>query len=62
MPLDSHLLEIVACPLCKGKLHYDKQRDELICKVDRLAYAIDEGIAVLISEKARSISCEELPK
>jgi uncharacterized protein YbaR (Trm112 family) len=62
MPLDYKLLEIIACPVCKGKLHYDKKNDELICRLDRLAYPIDEGIAVLISDKARPISSDELPK
>ncbi|MFM2476792.1 Trm112 family protein [Celerinatantimonas sp. MCCC 1A17872] len=62
MPLDSNLLEIVACPICKGKLVYDKEHDELICKADRLAYPIDQGIPVLLEDKARDLTSEELPK
>lgn len=62
MPLDSNLLEIVACPICKGKLVYDKEREELICKADRLAYPIDQGIPVLLEDKARELTSEELPK
>ncbi|GAL10116.1 protein YcaR in KDO2-lipid A biosynthesis cluster [Vibrio astriarenae] len=53
------MLEIVACPVCKGKLTYDKDQQELICKFDRLAYAIKEGIPVLLETEARSISMDE---
>ena len=62
MTLDHNLLEIIACPVCKGKLHYDKSNNELICKVDRLAYAVNDGIPVLLEEKARQLTAEELTK
>lgn len=52
MAFDKKLLEIVACPICKGKLEYDKAKQQLICKADRLAYAIDDGIPVLLANKA----------
>ncbi|ASJ97096.1 MULTISPECIES: Trm112 family protein [Shewanella] len=52
MAFDKKLLEIVACPVCKGKLEYDKANQQLICKADRLAYAINEGIPVLLETKA----------
>jgi len=38
MVFDTKLLEILACPVCKGKLDFDKDAQELICKFDRLAY------------------------
>ena len=60
MSLDHNLLEIIACPVCKGKLQLDKKTDELICKFDRLAYPIQEGIPVLLESKARDLSFEEL--
>lgn len=53
MAFDKKLLEIVACPVCKGKLEYDKAKQQLICKADRLVYAIDEGIPVLLENKAQ---------
>lgn len=53
MAFDRKLLEIVACPICKGKLDYDKAKQELICKADRLAYAINDGIPVLLENKAK---------
>lgn len=62
MTLDHNLLEIIACPVCKGKLHYDKANNELICKADRLAYAVNDGIPVLLEDKARQLTAEELTK
>ncbi|ACA86105.1 MULTISPECIES: Trm112 family protein [Shewanella] len=54
MSFDKKLLEIVACPVCKGKLDYDKAKQQLICKLDRLAYPINDGIPVLLENKAES--------
>ncbi|KMV32158.1 Trm112 family protein [Photobacterium swingsii] len=58
--MDHRLLEIVACPVCKGKLNYDKEKNELICKFDRLAFAINDGIPVLLEPEARTLSAEEV--
>jgi hypothetical protein len=52
-------MEILACPVCKGKLEYDKSNNELICKFDRLAYAIDKDIPVLLESEARRIPLED---
>ncbi|WP_332419337.1 Trm112 family protein [Vibrio metschnikovii] len=57
--MDHRLLEIVACPVCKRKLTYDKGNQELICKLDRLAYPIKEGIPVLLEPEARSMTMDE---
>jgi uncharacterized protein YbaR (Trm112 family) len=57
--MDHRLLEIVACPVCKGKLTYDKENQELVCKLDRLAYPIKEGIPVLLEPEARCMGVEE---
>ncbi|HAS64512.1 MAG TPA: hypothetical protein DCS35_19255 [Vibrio sp.] len=57
--MDHRLLEIVACPVCKSKLTYDKDNQELICKADRLAYPIKEGIPVLLEPEARTMSMDE---
>lgn len=51
--MDLKLLDILACPLCKGKLEYDKTRQELICKFHKLAYPIENDIPVMLVEKAR---------
>ncbi|KLV10821.1 MULTISPECIES: Trm112 family protein [Photobacterium] len=58
--MDHRLLEIVACPVCKGKLNYDKDKNELICKFDRLAYSIKDGIPVLLEPEARTLSSDEV--
>ncbi|MGL4206401.1 MAG: Trm112 family protein [Aeromonadaceae bacterium] len=61
MALDHKLLDIVACPVCKGKLHYDKDKGELLCRADRLAYPIEDDIPVLLESRARTLTQEELP-
>jgi hypothetical protein len=53
MAFDKKLLEIIACPVCKGKLEYNKTKQQLICKADRLIYVIDDGIPVLLENKAQ---------
>lgn len=57
--MDYHLLEIVACPLCHGKLIFDKQQQALICKSDALAYPIRDGIPVLLAQEARTLTDAE---
>lgn len=52
MAFDKRLLEIVACPICKGKLEYQKDENRLICKFDKLAYPIEEDIPVLLENRA----------
>ncbi len=56
--MDSRLLDILVCPLCKGPLIYKKDDQELICKPDRLAFAIKDGIPVMLEDEARRISGE----
>ncbi|QBG34311.1 Trm112 family protein [Litorilituus sediminis] len=55
MAFDTKLMEILACPVCKGKLEYNKEAQELICNFDRLAYSIEKGIPVLLEAEARKI-------
>jgi len=59
MAFDVKLMEILACPVCKGKLDYDKEGQELICKFDRLAYPIEKDIPVLLENEARRITESE---
>ena len=56
MAFDVKLMEILACPVCKGKLDHNKEQQELICKFDRLAYTIENGIPVLLESEARRIT------
>ncbi len=57
--MDKKLLDILACPVCKGPLVYDRDKQELICKVDRLAYPIREDIPVMLEEEARELPADE---
>ena len=59
--MDKQLLAILACPLCKGKLQYDKNNQELICRFDQLAFPIRDDIPVMLADEARHVSQDELP-
>lgn len=58
--MDKKLLEILACPVTKGALIYDKAKQELISKSARLAYPIRDGIPVMLEEEARPLTQEEV--
>ena len=57
--MEQSLLDILACPLCKGKLVYQPAQHALLCRFDRLAYPIRQGIQVMLVDEARRISSEE---
>ena len=57
--MDKKLLDILACPLCKGPLVYRKEAQELICKADRLAFPIRDDIPVMLEDEARRIPLDE---
>jgi len=54
--LDARLLDILACPVCKGPLRHDRKQDLLICRGDRLAFPIRDGIPVMLEDEARSLT------
>ena len=60
--MDSKLLELLVCPVTKGFLDYDRDRQELISRSARLAYPIRDGIPILLEEEARTLSDEELER
>lgn len=62
MALNPALTDILACPLCKGKLKYDKEGQRLICTLDRLAYRLSNNIPVLLANEAVVLSSEECEK
>lgn len=57
--MDPKLLEILVCPVTKGPLVYDRERQELISKSARLAYPIHDGIPVMLEDEARKLTPEE---
>lgn len=58
--MDKKLLDILACPVTKGKLIYNKEQQELISVAARLAYPINNGTPVMLEEEARTLSPEEV--
>ena len=57
--MDAKLLEILVCPVTKGALVYDKEKQELISKSARLAYPIRDGIPVMLEDEARRLEPSE---
>ena len=53
--MDPRLLEILVCPVCKGKLDFDKAAQELICKPCQLAYPLRDGIPIMMQDEARPL-------
>ncbi len=58
--MDKFLLDILACPTCKGNLIYRKKQQELVCNVDKQAFPIEDGIPVMLEEEARAMTSEEV--
>lgn len=57
--MDVKFLDILVCPLCKSSLHYKVKEQELVCKVDRLAFPIKDGIPMMLEQEARVLHTEE---
>ena len=60
--MDTKLLELLVCPVTKGPLEYDRERQELRSRSARLAYPIRDGIPVLLEAQARTLTDEELER
>ena len=54
--LDTKLLEILVCPLTKGPLHYDREKQELVSRDAKLAYPIRDGIPIMLVDEARELA------
>ncbi|MBI4722927.1 MAG: Trm112 family protein [Candidatus Stahlbacteria bacterium] len=54
--LDNRLLEIIACPKCKGDLEYDRKNEKLLCHKCLLAYRIEDDIPIMLIEEAEPIT------
>lgn len=57
--MDTKLLDILACPLCKSAVQLSEDKTELLCKADGLAFPIRDGIPVMLEEQARTLSTDE---
>lgn len=58
--MDRKLLEILVCPVCKGRLVHRKKDEELVCRADRLAFPVRDGIPVMLEEEARELGVDEV--
>jgi uncharacterized protein YbaR (Trm112 family) len=58
--MDTRLLELLVCPVTKGSLTYDRDKQELASRSARLAYPVRDGIPILLENEARTLSDEEL--
>ncbi len=58
--MDAKLLELLVCPVTKGPLTLDREKNELQSRSARLAYPIRDGIPVLLENEARTLSDEEI--
>lgn len=57
--MDSRLLEILACPLCKGPVVLHRDSNVLVCRADRLAFPVRDGIPVMLEEQAASLQPDD---
>jgi uncharacterized protein len=53
--VDPKLLEILVCPMTKGPLRYDREKQELISDQAKLAYPIRDGIPIMLIDEARKL-------
>ena len=60
--MDSRLIELLVCPVTKGPLDVDRERQELISRSARLAYPVRDGIPVMLEEEARTLTDDELER
>ena len=60
--MDKKLLDLLVCPVTKGPLIHDRERQELISRSARLAYPIRDGIPVMLEDEARELSEEEVAR
>jgi uncharacterized protein YbaR (Trm112 family) len=58
--MDTRLLELLVCPVTKGSLQYDREKQELTSRSARLAYPVRDGIPILLESEARTLTDEEL--
>ena len=57
--IDTRLLDILVCPVTKASLTYNRETEELWCAASGLAYAVKDGIPVMLSDQARELTSAE---
>lgn len=59
--MDTRLIQLLVCPVCKGPLHRELQAEHLVCKADRLAFPIRDGIPVMLESEALALDDNDQP-
>ena len=59
--MDTRLIDLLVCPICKGPLHRPLQTDYLICRAARLAFPIHDGIPVMLENEALPLDDQDMP-
>jgi uncharacterized protein len=59
--MDTRLMDLLVCPVCKGPLSHDHATHELVCAADRLAFPLRDGMAVMLEGEARSLDAPTEP-
>ncbi|MDN4016951.1 Trm112 family protein [Zwartia panacis] len=57
--MQTRLLDLLVCPLCKGRLHLNAEHTELVCRADRLAFPVRDGVPVMLEAEARVLADTE---
>ena len=57
--MDERLLDILACPVCKGPLKFQRSAEVLVCRADRLAFPLREGVPMMLEEDARQLAHDD---
>ena len=57
--MDDRLLDILACPVCKGLLKLQKSEPALVCRAERLAFPIRDGVPMMLEEDARQLAHDD---
>ena len=59
--MDAKLLDILACPVCKGPVDYHSEKQWFVCGADRLAFPLRDGIPVMLVDEAQSLDMDGNP-
>lgn len=57
--MDDRLLDILACPVCKGPLKYQRDAAVLVCRAERLAFPLRDGVPLMLEEDARPLAHDD---
>lgn len=57
--MHTRLLDLLVCPLCKGRLHPNSDHTELVCRGDRLAFQVRDGVPIMLEAEARVLADTE---